>query len=207
MKRIWLIRHGRPDYGTPEPRCIGITDVPLSREGEMEMLRLGLRAAEQEREFLKSACFYTSPLERAVSSGKAFLKGAGLPDAELTAFHDLMEVNLGTWDGLSFREIREAFPEEYRMRGEHPGTFRTPGGETLEEAGRRFLKAVRKLSAGTESNLVIFGHSGAVRAGLCALENISADSYRNLPQPFGGVTELNYDSENGSLIFLGRVFI
>ena len=193
MKRIWLIRHGKPEYGTEGSRCIGVTDLPLSGEGEAAMMRMGLRAAEQDGNFLRSALFFCSPLKRAVSSGEAFLQGASS--------------DLGSWEGLSFREIRERFPEEYRLRGENPGGYRTPGGETLEEAGQRFFKTLLQVAEETGKDLVIFGHSGAMGAGLSILEHRSADGYRNYFKSFGGIMQLSM-TENGRIIRVDeRVFI
>ncbi len=212
MKRIWLIRHGKPEYGTEGSRCIGVTDLPLSGEGEAAMMRMGLRAAEKESGFLRGAVFCTSPLKRAVSSGEAFLKGAahadsGLKETELMRIGGFEEVDLGNWDGLSFREIRERFPEEYRLRGESPGCYRTPGGETLEEAGHRFLKTLQLLAEDTGKDLVVFGHSGAMGAGLSILEHRSADGYRNYFRSYGGIIQLSM--EEGGKIFRvdERVFI
>ena len=212
MKRIWLIRHGKPEYGTEGSRCIGVTDLPLSGEGEAAMMRMGLRAAEHEGSFLRGAVFCSSPLMRAVSSGEAFLKGASHADQELkntalTRISGFSEVDLGSWDGLSFREIRERFPEEYRLRGESPGCYRTPGGETLEEAGQRFLKTLLHLAEETGKDLVAFGHSGAMGAGLSILEHRSAVGYRNYFKSFGGIMQLSM-TENGRIIRVDeRVFI
>ena len=212
MKRIWLIRQGKPEYGTEGSRCIGVTDLPLSGEGEAAMMRMGLRAAEHEGSFLRGAVFCSSPLRRAVSSGEAFLMGASQAERELkntalARISGFSEVDLGSWDGLSFREIRERFPEEYRLRGESPGCYRTPGGETLEEAGHRFLKTLQLLAEDTGKDLVVFGHSGAMGAGLSILEHRSADGYRNYFRSYGGIIQLSM--EEGGKIFRvdERVFI
>ena len=212
MKRIWLIRHGKLEYGTEGSRCIGVTDLPLSGEGEAAMMRMGLRAAEQESGFLRGAVFCTSPLKRAVSSGEAFLKGAahadsGLKETELMRIGGFEEVDLGNWDGLSFREIRERFPEEYRLRGEHPGSYRTPGGETLEEAGQRFLKTLLHLAEETGKDLVVFGHSGAMGAGLSILEHSSADGFRNYFRSYGGIMQLSLEESGKQFRVDERVFI
>ena len=212
MNRIWLIRHGMPEYGTEGSRCIGVTDLPLSGEGEAAMMRMGLRAAEQDGNFLRSALFFCSPLKRAVSSGEAFLQGASsvdltLKDKALVQADGFSEVDLGSWEGLSFREIRERFPEAYRLRGENPGGYRTPGGETLEEAGQRFFKTLLQVAEETGKDLVIFGHSGAMGAGLSILEHRSADGYRNYFKSFGGIMQLSM-TENGRIIRVDeRVFI
>ena len=207
MRRIWLIRHGRPEYGTEGSRCIGVTDLPLSSEGRDAMMRMGFRAAEQESGFLRGAVFCTSPLKRAVSSGEAFLKGAAHADSGLRRIGGFKEVDLGNWDGLSFREIRERFPEEYRLRGEHPGSYRTPGGETLEEAGQRFLKTLLHLAEETGKDLVVFGHSGAMGAGLSILEHNSADGFGNYFRSYGGIMQLSLEEDGKQFRVDERVFI
>ena len=103
--------------------------------------------------------------------------------------------------------IRHGRPEEYRLRGEHPGSYRTPGGETLKEAGQRFLKTLLHLAEETGKDLVVFGHSGAMGAGLSILEHRSADGYRNYFRSYGGIIQLSM--EEGGKIFRvdERVFI
>ena len=55
--------------------------------------------------------------------------------------------------------------------------------------------------------MVIFGHSGAMQAGLCILQGIPCDRYREFPQPFGGITELFYEEEGRKITVCERVFI
>ena len=117
------------------------------------------------------------------------------------------EVDLGNWDGLSFREIRERFPEEYRLRGEHPGSYRTPGGETLEKAGQRFLKTLLHLAEETGKDLVVFGHSGVMGAGLSILEHSSADGFRNYFRSYGGIMQLSLEESGKQFRVDERVFI
>ncbi len=205
--RIWLIRHGKTDTGSSEKLCIGRKDLPLSREGRNSLRQLGLRAMHQEGEFLKNAEFFTSPLQRAADSGRAFLKGCGLEDRELKVREGLKEVDLGSWDGLSFREIRERFPEEYRERGEHPGSYRTPGGETPEEAGQRFYGTLEGLIRETDRDLVIFAHSGVIRTFRCIAQGISCDRFLAFQQPYGSVTELVLEENGRKISFCERLFL
>lgn len=205
--RVWLIRHGKTEKITDGPACIGITDVPLSAEGRAGMMRLGLRAMEREPEFIRNAAYFTSPLQRCVFSGDAFLKGCGLTGTDLVSFQGLREVSLGTWDGLSFSEIRKKYPDAYLERGKHPGTYRTPGGETIEEAASRFRETLLRLARGTGGNLIVFSHSGVISGLLCMLRGISCNEFKSIPLPCGSITELRIEADCWKIYEFGRAFI
>ena len=50
---------------------------------------------------------------------------------EIIADEALREVSVGRWEGLSFAEIRERWPELYEARGENMSSVAPPGGESL----------------------------------------------------------------------------
>ena len=45
---------------------------------------------------------------------------------EIITDEALREVSVGRWEGLSFAEIRERWPELYEARGENMSIFRFP---------------------------------------------------------------------------------
>ena len=63
MRRIYLVRHGLPEKGTSEKVYIGVTDVPLSRQGSAEARELG-RYFLQRLSATSAVRILTSPLQR-----------------------------------------------------------------------------------------------------------------------------------------------
>ena len=64
MKRIYLIRHGLPDFPNGQRQCIGSTDLPLSEEGV-------LQASEMARALPTVSAVFSSPLTRAMETARA----------------------------------------------------------------------------------------------------------------------------------------
>ena len=64
MKRIYLIRHGLPEFPDGRRQCIGSTDLPLSGEGM-------LQASEMARALPTVSAVFSSPLTRAMEAARA----------------------------------------------------------------------------------------------------------------------------------------
>ena len=61
MKKVYLIRHGLPDFPDGKRMCLGITDIPM---GE-----IGLAQAEEMAKILPPVtAVFSSPLIRAVQT-------------------------------------------------------------------------------------------------------------------------------------------
>ena len=75
MKRIYLIRHGLPEFPDGRRQCIGSTDLPLSGEGM-------LQASEMARALPTVSAVFSSPLTRAMETARARDLSLQPPDAE-----------------------------------------------------------------------------------------------------------------------------
>lgn len=190
MRTIYLIRHGTPDYGPGDKRFIGITDIPLSERGQKEAEKLGALFADVDQ----GIRIFTSPLQRCRATAGIIHRmrmQAGFPE-QITVRDDLREIDLGDWEGCLIREIREKYPEEYRKRGNEIWSYRTPEGESFEEAGRRFGKAVdeARSQSGPDQDLMIVSHAGVIRAYLTILLRREGKEIFSVPMPYAGITTL-----------------
>ena len=75
MKRIYLIRHGLPEFPDGRRQCIGSTDLPLSGEGM-------LQASEMARALPTVSSVFSSLLTRAMETARARDLSLQPPDAE-----------------------------------------------------------------------------------------------------------------------------
>lgn len=196
MRRIFLIRHGTPEKAPGEKRYIGQTDLPLSLRGKWEMEACAKALLEEcgQRRVLIAA----SPLMRCQESAKILAKTLGVPEGEILFDPALSEICLGSWENERICDIRKAQPEAYSVRGEHPGFYRTPGGETFEEVGQRVLKSLQSLLriAEPDQDLVICTHAGCIRALLCILQGISPDLVFSFHVPCASLTVLSGEMGN-----------
>ena len=79
---------------------------------------------------------------------------------EIITDEALREVSVGRWEGLSFAEIRERWPELYEARGENMSSVAPPGGESFLHASERFDDALKSIMESNDGNIAIISHSG-----------------------------------------------
>ncbi len=145
MKRVYLIRHGKPDFPGGESMCIGSTDIPLGPEGFSQ--------AEAMAKILPPVtAVFSSPLIRAVQTARAI----GKP---VTVLDGLQEMHAGAWDGLTFRQIRAQFPELYAARGADP-TLPLPGAEDGKAGLARFETAMQTAAEAAPGDFAVVAHGG-----------------------------------------------
>ena len=142
---LWLVRHGETDWSA-SGRHTGRTDIPLTDEGIRQARALGRHL--DGRSF---ALVLTSPLSRAADTcGLAGYGEVAQPS------EDLLEWDYGQAEGRTTTE----------MRAQHPGwsvwTSGPPGGETVDEVGRRTERVIgRALEA--SGDVALFAHAHVLR--------------------------------------------
>jgi probable phosphoglycerate mutase len=142
---LWLVRHGETEWSA-SGRHTGRTDIPLTDEGIRQAQALGRHL--DGRSF---SLVLTSPLSRAADTcGLAGYGEVAQPS------EDLLEWDYGQAEGRTTTE----------MRAQHPGwsvwTSGPPGGETVEEVGRRTERVIaRALEA--SGDVALFAHAHVLR--------------------------------------------
>ena len=154
MKHVYLIRHALPAFPGGSRMCIGITDIPIGQQG--------LAQARAMADILPDVtAVYSSPLRRAIQTAQAI----GQPVQILSG---LREMYAGEWDGLTFDQIRQRYPELYAARG-LDRTLPLPGGEDEEAALVRFRMDMEKAASEAPGDLAIVAHGGIIAKFLQAL--------------------------------------
>ena len=154
MKKVYLIRHALPDFPGGKRMCIGTTDLPLGEKGL-------LQAAEMAKKLPVMTAVFSSPLTRAVQTAEAI----GLP---VTILPDLREMYAGEWDGLTFEEIRQKYPELYAARA-NDLTLPLPGAEDHAAALIRFSGAMTEAARTSPGDFAVVAHGGIIAGFLQAV--------------------------------------
>lgn len=194
--RVFLIRHGTPDFGPYRDAMIGTTDLALSDQGAREIRKTARWLADESgAEIIPDAGnprIYTSPLRRARESAGIVAEVFGINPAEIRTIPEFQEICLGTWDGENRQVIREKYPVEFRKRRENLGTYRTPGGETFAEVRDRALRGLTEITGeNTNTDAIIVAHAGTIRALLCGISGKNLNDLFDWPCPTAGVTGLS----------------
>ena len=147
----------------------GMSDVPLSETGSREVENLAPAISSLPLEH----CFCSTLTRCRQSVDLLGLK------CDCTFDTELVEVNFGRWEGLSFDQISQAEPEQMRSWFEQGESFTFPGGDTISTFNKRVSGWFdRMLESGHETVLVV-SHAGVIRQGLCRLLGMnSEDGFR-----------------------------
>jgi broad specificity phosphatase PhoE len=143
--QVVLVRHGQTEWSVSGQHT-GRTDIPLTDVGRLKAKQLGRRVAAWE-----FARVLTSPMSRAMETCRL----AGLGDqAEVT--EDLGEWDYGDYEGRRTVDIREERP------GWDLWVDGVPGGETVDEVGRRADRVIEAARA-AEGDVALFAHGHVLR--------------------------------------------
>lgn len=160
--RIFLIRHALVEpsarltmYGTLD---VGLCELALSQEAATYRW-LAARLPQPAR-------WLVTPLSRTRATAAAIF-AAGYPETPLATHKELIEQDLGEWQGLP----HDTFLERLRLPP-HPFWSiaveeRPPGGESFADVMHRVGPALDGLVADHQGqDLVIIAHGGSIRAAL-----------------------------------------
>ena len=131
---LLLLRHGETEH-TAEKRFSGGggEDPPLTREGE----RQARTVAERLLRGGAIDAVVSSPMRRARQT--ADIAAAAL-EQDVRDVADLRECSFGEWEGRTFAEVRDGWPDLLSSWLADP-TVAAPGGESFDEVRRRVLVA------------------------------------------------------------------
>jgi len=136
-----LLRHGETPL-TPEKRFSGSggTDPGLSdighRQAELVAASLAARGTIQ--------AIVTSPLKRCRETADAVAARLGL---DVRVDEGLRETDFGAWEGLTFAEVRDRYPDDLDAWLASSKTAPTGGGESFAAVARRVALSRDKLIA------------------------------------------------------------
>ncbi len=136
-----LLRHGETPL-TPSKRFSGSggTDPELSEAGRRQADAVA--GALAERGTLQA--IVSSPLRRCRETAAAVAKRTGL---DVRIEEGIRETDFGAWEGLSFAEVRERYPEDLEAWLGSTEVRPTGGGESFAEVTRRVAVARDKVLA------------------------------------------------------------
>jgi len=198
---LYLVRHGATANNRAKPpRLQGRrTDPPLSEEG--------LAQARQTGRFLADSppdAVFSSPLLRARQTAEAIAEPHGLAVAVVD---DLIEVDVGEWEGRAWDEIERTDPEAYRGFMTDATIHPYLGGENLVTVLARAKPAFERLM---EENLgrriVAVAHNVVNRAYLTELVGMPLARYRSIPQDNCGLNLLRYRRGRVKAVTINGVF-
>ncbi|HMQ34364.1 MAG TPA: histidine phosphatase family protein [Chloroflexaceae bacterium] len=171
---VYLIRHGETDWNLAG-RWQGHADVPLNAVGARQARLVARRLAGEGVRF---DAIYSSDLARAFQT--AWEIGAAVKVA-VQLLPNLREIDLGTWSGLTYDEIKVTHPTEIALLEQGQDVPRG-GGETLSALRKRVVEAVDAIANHHRGEtLALVTHGGCIRMLLAHAESFQGDGFKRFP--------------------------
>jgi probable phosphoglycerate mutase len=167
---LLLVRHGNTPLSGQ--RYSGRGDPALTTDGEAQARAVATRLARVGG----LAAVVSSPLRRSRATATAIAAAAGV---EVAVDDGLVETDFGRWDGLTFAEVRERWPEEHAA-WLTDSALAPPGGESINQVARRVRKVRDRLLAAYPGRTVaVVSHVTPIKLLLCsALDAPASAAFR-----------------------------
>ena len=165
MGKLILVRHGQTEMNA-QNLYFGKLNPPLND--------LGISQAYQAKEKLLNIDYdiiYSSPLERAKQTAEI----CNYLDKEIIFDSNLEEINFGIFEGLTFKQISEKYPNEVKKMEEDWKSFNYVTGESPKEMFQRAISFLKTLDY-TKTNLIV-AHWGIINCIISYFISGSLDSY------------------------------
>lgn len=151
--RLIAIRHGQTAWNVAL-RIQGQLDIPLDEHGRWQAERVAHALAGEGVDAI-----YSSDLERAAATAAAVARSSG---ARLVTDPALRERAFGAFEGLTFAQIEQRWPEAAARWRRREADFGPGGGETLESFYARCVGAAERLAARHPGQTVVLVAHGGV---------------------------------------------
>ncbi|MBI4684413.1 MAG: histidine phosphatase family protein [Nitrospirae bacterium] len=233
---LYLIRHGETE-GSETKRYKGSIDVPLSEKGIRQMEQVAKYLSQNivtpthpspsrgegkgggENHSNKLNAVYCSNLSRAIKSAEIIAKPYNLNPIQMK---DLRERSFGIWEGMSFTEIKEKYPQEFEAWATNPLRYSPMGGESTLEVRDRVINVLDKIISDQihkghdriqdtgckmqdeknhescimnhafSSNIAIVSHGGVNRIILCHILGIPLENIFRIEQDYAAVNIIEF---------------
>lgn len=169
--KLFLLRHGQTTYNR-DGLGLGRADAQLTDLGVRQSRAAAARLADEPLTRV-----YTSPLGRAATLATLIAAPHGIDPAPRD---ELLEMDVGHTEGLTFREAAERHPgfmESWRSEGfEHAPM---PGGESLADVAARTAMLVAELREMDEPAVAVVSHNFVTKMMVCQLLGIDISAFRS----------------------------
>lgn len=166
MGKIYITRHGETEWNVAA-RLQGQCDSPLTPLGIRQATWLGERLKD-----ISIDAIYTSPLGRAAHTAKIVAINSSLDERIIKHIDELMEIYLGSWQGMHIDEVSEIYPEQIQHFWHKPERYQTIDGESFEVLmDRAYTKLMDLAKTHEHETILLVSHTITIKALLNVLLN------------------------------------
>ena len=189
VTKVYIVRHCETD-GNALKIFQGHTDNDINEMGAKQLVAVG-----EKFKSIPLDRIYTSPLIRAHKTALAISKSRNTP---LFVDPGLIEINGGVYEGKTFSELKNTYPDFAEMWESKTWEFAPENGETMPEAYNRIWNTVTKIVKENEGKTIaIVSHGFVTRSLFCRILYNDIKKFRELEYGFNtSVSLLEFEDEN-----------
>lgn len=182
---LLLIRHGQTPWNALG-KIQGCTDIDLEPSGIHQAKLLSNRLASGFSQI------YSSPLKRAFQTATILAEPGQLTPIALDG---LKEINFGSWEGLTFKEVKQRFPNDLAAWRSDPITAPMTDGEgslkNCSQRGKKVLLEIVKKHPG--ETIAVVSHGGFIKACLLGLFDLPMTMYHHMAMGNTCITTVRFN--------------
>jgi probable phosphoglycerate mutase len=190
--RVLAIRHGETAWNV-DTRIQGHLDIPLNATGQWQARCMAEALAHEPL-----SAVYASDLGRAHATAATLAAAVGLP---VVSEVGLRERGFGHFEGMTFIEIEQRWPEQALRWRQRDPSFGPEGGETLALFYARCIATVERLAARhLGETIAVVAHGGVMDCLYRAACRIDLQAPRTWQVGNASINRLLYSPEGFSLV-------
>jgi probable phosphoglycerate mutase len=166
---IYFIRHGETDWNL-EGRLQGQRDIPLNDVGRVQAEEAG-RRLQAIAPRCEDLAYVASPMTRTRETMELLRAAIGLHPESYRLDERLVELTFGSWEGLTWKEVRKAEPALASLREQDKWNYAPPGGG---ESYAMLVDRIRPFLDDITRDTVVVAHGGVARAFLAIACGVSS---------------------------------
>ena len=158
--KLLLTRHGETDWNL-QRRIQGSTDTDLNETGRRQAMQLAesLLLSEDRPDIV-----YTSGLKRALETAEIAAKRLQIP---CLIHPGLEEIGFGLWEGLTWEQVEDKYPELYQILHTARIYRHPPEGESYQDLLNRVVPALQDIiqkegGSSADRRILIVTHSAVI---------------------------------------------
>ncbi|NLG05787.1 MAG: histidine phosphatase family protein [Clostridia bacterium] len=173
--KLCFVRHGETDWNV-DKKIQGQQDISLNGIGRKQAHELGVKIQQAGFHF---AGIYTSPQLRAKETADILSELLEIP---ATVMDGLKELSLGSWEGMSWSQVKEQKQDEFSQWDHNRRYAKIPGGESYQLVLERTLHAIRQIMEQENEDVLIVSHSGVI---MTLLSYVYQTDFRDMKRNYG----------------------
>ena len=194
--RLILARHGETAWNR-EGRNQGRCPEPLNDEGIRQARNLAYAL-----QVFPIRALYCSPLPRAMQTAETVGRTLSLP---VTPLDSLMEMDLGSLDGLTNPEMQRRFPKLLDLWRNDPSSVHIPGGESLRDTQQRAWGALEEIRQQiSEGHAIAVTHNFVIGVIVLRALGLPLSAFQRIRIELGSLTVMEHSRGRWRLVSLNE---